>query len=60
MEEEEYVTLQDLLVKLRIFVLKELSDPNLASRSRDIDIKMIRSIDTLRKNTPVLLDSKER
>lgn len=59
MEEQEYIELQNLLTKLRVFLLKQISDPHLVLKSRDMNIKMIRSIDNLRKNTPVLIENKE-
>lgn len=51
MEEKDYIELQNLLVKLRIAALKEISDPNLIPKFRDRDMKIIRYVDWLRNNT---------
>lgn len=51
MEEKDYIELQNLLVKLRIAALKEISNPNLIPKSRDRDMKIIRYVDWLRNNT---------
>lgn len=59
MEEQDYIDLQNLLTKLRVHLLKEISNPNLIQKYRDIDIRMIRSIDNLRKNTPVIVKMEE-
>lgn len=57
--EEDYIQLQTLLAKFRVHLLKEISNPNLIQKYRDIDIRMIRSIDNLRKNTPVIVKMEE-
>lgn len=59
MEEQDYIDLQNLLTKLRVHLLKEISNPNLIQKYRDIDIKMIRSIDNLRRNTPIIVKMEE-
>lgn len=59
MEEDEYIQLQTLLAKLRVNLLKEIAHPNLAQKYRDQDVKMIRSIDYLRKNTTVIVKGDE-
>ena len=59
MEEQDYIDLQNLLTKLRVHLIKEISNPNLIQKYRDIDIRMIRSIDNLRKNTPVIVKMEE-
>lgn len=59
MNEQEYIELQDLLTKLRVFLLKEISSPDLRTNRRDMDIKMIRSIDNLRKNAPCVISCEE-
>ena len=51
MEENDYIELQNLLVKLRIAALKEISNPNLTPQCRDKDMKIIRYVDWLRNNT---------
>lgn len=50
MEENEYIELQNLLTKLRVEALKELSDRNIVTKCRDRDVKMIRYVDWLRAN----------
>ncbi len=60
MEETEYIELQTLLTKLRVILLKEISNPNLVIKYRDANTKMIRSIDNLRKNTPVVVKPRGR
>jgi hypothetical protein len=59
MEEQDYIDLQNLLTKLRVHLLKEISNPNLIQKYRDVDIRMIRSIDNLRKNTPIIVKMEE-
>lgn len=51
MDEKDYIELQNLLVKLRIAALKEISNPNIPPKSRDADMKIIRYVDWLRNNT---------
>jgi len=51
MEEKDYIELQNLLVKLRIAALKEISNQNLIPKIRDRDMKIIRYVDWLRNNT---------
>lgn len=50
MEEQDYINLQTLLAKLRVSCLKEISDPNIDSKIRDKDMKIIRYVDYLRNN----------
>ena len=59
MSEEEYIQLQNLLTKLRVHLLKEIAFSGLIQKHRDIDIKMIRSIDNLRKNAPIVIKGDE-
>ena len=59
MEEQDYIDLQNLLTKLRVCLLKEISNCNLRQKYRDQDIKMIRSIDNLRKNAPIRVEREE-
>ena len=39
MEEDEYIQLQTLLIKLRVASLKRIGDENLISKVRDNEIK---------------------
>ncbi len=49
MNEEDYISLQTLLSKLRIAVMKEMGDSNTSTRVREKDLKIIRNIDCLKK-----------
>lgn len=51
MEDKDYIELQTLLAKLRVAALKEISNPDVPSKTRDKDMKIIRYIDWLRNNT---------
>lgn len=59
MSESEYIQLQSLLAKLRVHLLKEICHPDLIKKYRDIDVKLIRSVDYLRKNTPIEIQWEE-
>ena len=59
MSENDYIELQNLLTKLRVILLKEISDSNLKMKYRDKNLKMVRSIDNLRKNTPLIIKTNE-
>lgn len=48
MDEKDYIELQNLLVRLRVMLLKEYSKKDL--KGRDKIVKNIRAVDTLRKN----------
>ena len=48
MEEEEYIQLQHLLVKYRVFCLKMYGNTNLITRDRESFRGQIKSIDNLR------------
>lgn len=49
MEEEDYIKLNTLLAKLRVECLKNL-DNNVIRKKREKNLKIIRSIDYIRKN----------
>ena len=59
MEEEEYLELQNLLLKQRVLALKELSNSNLRDKDRDNCMKTIRKIDWLRNNIKLNLGEKK-
>ena len=54
MNEEDYIDLQNLLIKLRVSLLKELDSKTLPIKQRDKDYRMLRSVDNLRKNVEVI------
>lgn len=48
MSEEDFIELQELLIKLRVEHLKKLNDKSMETKRRDAIVKNIRAIDTLR------------
>ena len=50
MDEDDYIELQTLLLKLRVVYLKEISNPNTKTKVMEKDMQIIRKIDYLRKN----------
>lgn len=50
MNEDEYIQLQTLLIKLRVASLKRIGDENLNSKIRDNEMKIIRYVDWLRNH----------
>ena len=54
MEEEEYIQLQHLLTKYRVFCLKMYGNMNVMSNIRESYRGQIRSIDNLRAKMPVV------
>ena len=54
MEEEEYIQLQHLLTKYRVFCLKMYGNMNVMSNIRESYRGQIRSIDNLRAKMPVI------
>ena len=48
MEEEEYIQLQHLLIKYRVYCLKMYGNMNLVTRARESFRGQIKSIDNLR------------
>lgn len=54
MEEEEYIQLQYLLTKYRVFCLKMYGNMNVMSNIRESYRGQIRSIDNLRAKMPVI------
>lgn len=59
MESDEYIQLQNLLTKLRVILLNEISRPNLVNRIRNKNIRMLRNIDGLRKDVPLAIRTEE-
>jgi hypothetical protein len=55
MEEEEYIQLQHLLTKYRVFCMKMYGDIKLKSGIRESYRGQIGSIDNLRKKMPIIL-----
>lgn len=56
MGEDDYIELNTLLAKLRVHLLKEISEPSLIQRIRDMDIKLIRNVDNIRRNMPLKIE----
>lgn len=56
MEEEEYVTLNNLLTKYRVYCMKMYSDKKNSSKIRERNIKQVRHIDNLRRTIPLILN----
>ena len=57
MEEREYVELQNLLTKLRVVALKELSFNGIDSKYRNQLIKTVRKVDWLRNNVLIKIEN---
>ena len=58
MEEDEYVQLQTLLIKLRVTALKKIGNENLIPKIRDNEMKVIRYEDWLRNH--ITFEEKEK
>ena len=56
LDADDYITLQGILVRLRVLILKEISKKDLNTKRRDPAIKMLRSVDNLRKIVPLKID----
>ena len=50
MDENDYIELQTLLAKLRVVAMKEMADPNVITKVKQKDLKIVRNIDYLRNN----------
>lgn len=50
MDENDYIELQTLLAKLRVVAMKEMADPNVITKIKQKDLKIVRNIDYLRNN----------
>lgn len=55
MEEQDYIELNTLLAKLRVFCLKEIGDPETISKSREEKFRLIRNIDNIRNKMPLII-----
>lgn len=56
MEEQDYIELQTLLAKLRVFCLKELGNPEVTTKEREMNFKLIRSIDNIKNKAPLKIN----
>ena len=60
MDEVDYIELQTLLAKLRVFCMKTIGDENLIAAERERLYKLIRSIDKIRNQTPLIIDNQNK
>ena len=60
MEEEEYIQLQHLLIKYRVYCMRMYGDVNLRGNMRESFRGQIGSIDNLRKKMDVILNKELR
>ena len=56
MEEEDYIELNNLLVKYKVLCLKTYSNFKTDSKTREKSIKQVRYIDFIRKDMPLKLE----
>lgn len=56
MEEQDYIELQTLLAKLRVFCLKEIGKKEITEKERETKFKLIRSIDNIKNKVPLKLN----
>ena len=56
MEEQDYIELDVLLAKLRVFCLKEIGNPDISTSAREGNFKLIRNIDNIRNYIPLKLE----
>lgn len=57
MEEQDYIDLQTLLAKLRVYCLKAIGNPNIETSERERNYKMIRNVDNIRQQIPLIVDN---
>ena len=53
MEEQDYIELNTLLAKLRVICFKEIGNPNVDTKAREKNFKLVRNIDSIRKQMPL-------
>lgn len=53
MEEQDYIELNTLLAKLRVYCLKEIGNPEITTSGREQNLKLVRNIDNIRKYAPL-------
>ena len=56
MDENDYIELNTLLAKLRVNCLKEIGNPDIESKIREKNYKLIRSIDNIRNYMPLRVE----
>lgn len=56
MEEQDYIELQTLLAKLRVHCFKAIGNPDIETPERERNYKMIRNIDNIRQQMPLIID----
>lgn len=56
MGEKDYIELNTLLAKLRVNCLKIISNPEVDSKIREKNYKIIRNIDNIRNYMPLQID----
>lgn len=56
MDENDYIELNTLLAKLRVFCLKEIGNPDVDYKIREKNYKLIRNIDNIRKFMPLKVE----
>lgn len=60
MDEVDYIELQTLLAKLRVFCMKTIGDEQLKTVERERLYKLIRSIDKIRNQTPLIIENENK
>lgn len=55
MEENDYIELQTLLAKLRVFCLKQIGNEETTSSEREQNYRLVRNIDNIRRKMPLKL-----
>ena len=58
MSEDEYIQLQNLLIKYRIYCMKMFGNINLSGNIREKFRKEINCIDRIRRNLPLEIDER--
>ncbi len=53
MEEQDYIELNTLLAKLRVFCFKEIGNPDTITSEREKNYRLVRNIDYIRKQMPL-------
>ncbi len=56
MEEQDYIELNTLLAKLRVNCLKTIGNPEVDSKIREKNYKIIRNIDNIRNYMPLIVN----
>ena len=59
MPEDEYIQLQNLLIKYRVYCFKQFGDVNLPGNIREVYRKQINCIDKIRNKLPLDAEGRE-